>query len=210
MIQVILTDLGNVLTPFNRYRAADRLSRELVSMHADEIDRLLNLDEQAKKALYELETGAMKFDEFRIFMGKRFGSDLPKTNFAEIWADIFTRNEPVIRLWSRALERNHKLRLYALSDTDPIRLEWIIKLSGLSFAGAAASFMFGVRKPNRRMYKEAVSLAGCKPDECFFVDDVARYVQAAGEYGLVAHHYNLEDANRDDDLSAKLAHLNLL
>lgn len=210
MIQVILTDLGNVLTPFNRYRAADRLSRELVAMHADEINRLLNLDEQAVKALYELETGAITFDEFRIFIGKRLGSDLPETRFAEIWADIFTRNEPVIRLWKKALQKNSDLRLYALSDTDPIRLEWIIKLSELRFDGAVASFMFGVRKPDRQMYEEAVNLAGCEPGECFFVDDVVRYIRAAGEYGLVAHHYNLEDANRDQNLSAKLVHLNLL
>ncbi len=48
------------------------------------------------------------------------------------------------------------------------------------------SYEVGAAKPSARIYQEAIRRAGCRPEECFFTDDIALYVDAARQHGIDA------------------------
>ena len=41
-------------------------------------------------------------------------------------------------------------------------------------------------KPQPEIYRVAVSRAGCRPEECFYTDDIPAYVDAARALGIDA------------------------
>jgi putative hydrolase of the HAD superfamily len=41
-------------------------------------------------------------------------------------------------------------------------------------------------KPQPRIFQAAIALAGCRPEECFYTDDIADYVAAAQNLGIDA------------------------
>jgi putative hydrolase of the HAD superfamily len=41
-------------------------------------------------------------------------------------------------------------------------------------------------KPSPLIYQKAVELAGCRPEECFFTDDISEYVEGARKFGIDA------------------------
>ncbi|MCA9060255.1 MAG: HAD family phosphatase, partial [Planctomycetaceae bacterium] len=47
----------------------------------------------------------------------------------------------------------------------------------------------GALKPEPRIYEAALAVAQCRPDECFYTDDIAAYVQKATTFGIHAHVY---------------------
>lgn len=202
-IRAIITDLGNVVTPFDRRLCAVGLHETLVKDRSiDEIDRLLNTSEEAVEALRRFEIGASTEAAFLAALEATFGCELPVKTFWPIWCGMFTRNEPVIRLWLRVRRTNANVRLIALSDTDPRRLAWMVSLSGLRFDGHVTSYRVKQRKPHADTYAEAVRLARCPPEACLFVDDVPAYVEGARANGLKAHHYDPADHERDTKLRA--------
>ncbi len=205
MIKALITDLGNVVAPFDRMKAAVALNRAFIpSKSAKEIHALINTDASAIELLEAFETGQVLPNEFLSTLEKRLEHTLPTNMFWFIWCNIFWRNEPVVTLWRTARQQSHSLRLIALSDTDPYRLAWLKNLSKLDFDDAVASFMVGHRKPHKSMYQEAVACARCDAGECLFVDDVLRYVEGARELGLQAYHYDMRDSQRDEKLCTML------
>jgi FMN phosphatase YigB (HAD superfamily) len=47
----------------------------------------------------------------------------------------------------------------------------------------------GVCKPDKKIYQHVIKDLGCKPSEILFVDDSLSHVQAAGDMGMITHHY---------------------
>jgi HAD superfamily hydrolase (TIGR01509 family) len=41
-------------------------------------------------------------------------------------------------------------------------------------------------KPDPAIYQAAITAAGCRPEECFFTDDIAAYVDGARSMGIDA------------------------
>ena len=48
------------------------------------------------------------------------------------------------------------------------------------------SFEWGARKPERKIFEAALEIAGCRPEECFYTDDIVAYIEAARELGMKA------------------------
>ena len=48
------------------------------------------------------------------------------------------------------------------------------------------SYKVGALKPSPTIYAEALSHARCAPEECFFTDDIAAYVEGARSAGIDA------------------------
>ncbi len=59
-------------------------------------------------------------------------------------------------------------------------------------------------KPDHRVYRLASDRLGLLPEECLFIDEFERNVEAAREVGMTAVHYRV---HRGDDLAAQLADL---
>lgn len=52
----------------------------------------------------------------------------------------------------------------------------------------------GACKPDKKIYQHVIDHLGCKPSEILFVDDSLSHVQAAGELGMITHHYKSFEA----------------
>jgi HAD superfamily hydrolase (TIGR01509 family) len=48
------------------------------------------------------------------------------------------------------------------------------------------SYEVKAMKPQSAIFQAAVDRAGCRPEECFYTDDIAAYVEAARELGIDA------------------------
>jgi putative hydrolase of the HAD superfamily len=80
--------------------------------------------------------------------------------------------------------RGRGIRLACVTDNGP-RIEALHDELGLRefFEVYAISAVLGCTKPDPRMYRHASDGLGLRPEECFFVDDVAELVAAAHELG---------------------------
>jgi HAD superfamily hydrolase (TIGR01509 family) len=68
------------------------------------------------------------------------------------------------------------------------------------FDGYVLSYEVGSLKPAPEIYREAIARAGCRPEECFFTDDLLANVEAARQEGMEAVQFQ-----SFDQLQAELA-----
>ena len=54
------------------------------------------------------------------------------------------------------------------------------------FHGTVLSYEVRALKPSPAIYREAIARAECRPEECFFTDDIADYVAGAKREGIDA------------------------
>lgn len=70
------------------------------------------------------------------------------------------------------------------------------------FDDVVCSAIVGLAKPDPAIYLLAAERLGVPPEECLFVDDASRNVEAAAALGMTAVHYRI---HHGDDLAAQLA-----
>jgi glucose-1-phosphatase len=83
---------------------------------------------------------------------------------------------------------SERYRLLLLSNTNPIHFEMLRDAYPLlrHFDDYVLSYQVGALKPSARIYQEAIARAYCRPEECFFTDDIAAYTDAARQHGIDA------------------------
>ena len=81
------------------------------------------------------------------------------------------------------LSRSFKLGI--ISDTWP-SIEPQLEMLGVNpyFSFRTYSFTFGVMKPDKTLYLDALSQCGCEAHETVFIDDSVRNLQGAAELGI--------------------------
>jgi FMN phosphatase YigB (HAD superfamily) len=106
--------------------------------------------------------------------------------FCDIFNCVFTKETLVPESLLKRIRARHRLLL--LSNTNPIHFSTIDMSYPLMrhFHGSVLSYRVGAQKPSPRIYQEAIRLAGCRPEECFFTDDIASFVDAAQREGIDA------------------------
>lgn len=92
--------------------------------------------------------------------------------------------------------RRHGLRTGLLSNAE------VLDVPGGLFDAVVVSGEVGVAKPDRRSFELVAARLGLEPAECVFVDDLADYVRAAANAGMVGVHHR--------DVATTLAELSVL
>ncbi len=179
MHKAILFDLGRVLVHFD-FQIGYATLEGLCGYPAAEIPRRL-----APSGLVErFESGRVEprafFDEFRSTLGV----DLEYERFCEIWSSIFTH---AILPESLLKGLSARYRMVLLSNTNALHFgmirEWYPHLLW-HFDALVLSYEVGAMKPQPAIFEAAVAAAGCAPEECFYTDDIAPYVEAARAQGI--------------------------
>jgi putative hydrolase of the HAD superfamily len=181
MIKAILLDLGNVIVPidFDRCHAA---FSEVSSLPPAEIPARLRPTGLGER----FETGRMSPEEFADEVCAALGMRAGYPQFWEIWSTIFL---PVPLLSESLLEGlRRRQRLVLLSNTNAVHFQYAQERYPLlrHFDDFVLSYRVGATKPSPAIYREAVARAGCRPEECFFTDDVGKFVEAARREGIDA------------------------
>ncbi len=129
------------------------------------------------------------------------GGPLPPLH--QQWRDSWTIIQENVDL-IRALRPPYRIGI--LSNTD-VSLEERIR-DGLGildlFDNVISSAVVGLAKPDHRIYRLAAERLRLAPEECVFIDDAERNVEAAREVGMAGVHFRV---HRGDDLAAQLAEL---
>ena len=177
-ISTIVFDFGNVLGFFSHRRAAEQLA-VYSPLSADDI---LNryLDSQLED---DFESGRMSLAEFRALVRQRCHVRCSDAQLDLAIADMFTPNAEVCSLVPALKPR---YRLVLLSNTNELhavhfRRQFADTLA--HFDTLVLSHEVGLRKPCPDIYAHCHNVAGSRPSECVFVDDLPANIEAARACG---------------------------
>lgn len=180
-MKTIIFDLGKVIVPFDFNRGYAAMAPVCGYAAADIRGRIGETD-----LVERFESGLIEPEDFvrQLSAHLNFRSDY--AGFCDIWSSIFLPETLVPESLIEGLKKRYRLVL--LSNTNAIHFEMVRKNYPLlrHFDAFVLSYEVGAMKPSPVIYERAVREAGCKPEECFFTDDIAAYVEAAKQFGIDA------------------------
>ena len=179
--KALIFDLGKVLVPFDFQRGYDRL-QPLCGYPAAEIRRRIG----NTGLVPQLESGQIASRDFVSRLGTALDVSFDYAQFCEIWSSIFLPGTLIPESLIVGLKKRYPLVL--LSNTNEMHFEMLERNYPIlgHFENRALSHEVGALKPSPLIYQKAVELAGCRPEECFFTDDVPEYVEGARKLGIDA------------------------
>ena len=181
MIKTVIFDLGKVIIPFDFARGY-RAMEGLCKYPAAEIPKRIGTTDLVNR----FESGQVEPRDFVDQLCRQLELNVDYDGFCEIWSGIFLP-EPLIPESMLAGIRE-RYRLLLLSNTNAIHFQMLKQKYSLlrHFDDMVLSYEVGALKPSPVIYREAIARAQCRPEECFFTDDIAAYVDAARQEGIDA------------------------
>jgi glucose-1-phosphatase len=181
MQKAIIFDLGKVLIDFD-FQRAYRALESLCPYPAAEISKRL----AATNLIERFETGLVEPRDFVEQFSGILDLPLDYDRFCRIWSGIFT----VTLIPESMLEGlAARYRLLLLSNTNALHFEMLRRNYGPMlghFHHLILSYEVHAMKPRPEIFQAAVERAGCRPEECFYTDDIPAYVEAARQMGIDA------------------------
>jgi len=176
-ISTFIFDLGGVIVDVDFPKCARKLAR-LSGAGQEEILAFLN-----SGVHWRYNNGDLSPAEFHDALESRFHFGVSQPRFFRIWAHIFKLKRGTAAL-IRSLASRYQLCL--LSNTDPVHFEYIrqrYRVMGL-FDLFVLSYEEQVSKPEKEIYLRALARCRATPEQCVFIDDLPRNVDAARGLGI--------------------------
>lgn len=179
--KALLFDLGNVCLPFDHGRMVRQVA-ELFAAPARDVESAL----LGGTTLADIECGRMTDAELHRSLCSQLGVDVPASDLFRAASDIFMADPQMEDLLAEL--SGCDLPLILVSNTSGPHIEFVREeFTTLShFDTLVLSYEVGAAKPERAFYDRAFDAAGCRPEECFYTDDILAYVDAAREIGVDA------------------------
>jgi FMN phosphatase YigB (HAD superfamily) len=193
MIKSVIFDLGKVIVPFDFMRGY-RALEPLCGYPAAEIPKRL----AATDLVIRFESGEIAPEDFVARLSEVLEIRIDYSRFCELWSSIFLPHTLIPDELFEALRKRHRLVL--LSNTNAIHFEMLERSYTFfqHFDDMVLSFRVGAMKPSPVIYREAIARAQCRPEECFFTDDIPAYVEGAKQAGIDAVQFqNCEQLERE-------------
>jgi HAD superfamily hydrolase (TIGR01549 family) len=180
VIRAVVFDLGRVLLWFDN----GLFLRALAERSGRSVEEVREIAHANLGLIRGFDSGAVTADDFRAGVCSALGLDLEAEEFWSVYADIFTVHAPGLDAARRL--RSTGLKLVLLSNTDPVRYEFVRRRFPETqfFDAYILSYEVGRLKPDPGIYLEAARRAGCAPGECVFIDDLAENVAGAEAVGM--------------------------
>jgi HAD superfamily hydrolase (TIGR01549 family) len=181
-------DLGKVLVDFSFERLCRQVG-EAAGMDPQEVQNALSAGLQL-----DYETGKLDSREFHEAFCRQTRTEPGCETFSRAYNDIFT---PIASMWPVvALLYQAGYRLGILSNTCDGHWNHCLRryhLLRAFFTVQALSHEIGAVKPDAAIFLRAAELAGCRPEEIFYTDDIAGHVAGARGVGMDAVVYSSTD-----------------
>src|ERR1017187_8131175 len=181
MHKAILLDLGRVLIDFDFGRGYRALAGSC-PYTAEEIPRRL----AGTGLVGPFETGVGEARDFVDQMCRILELKVEYDQFRGIWSSIFT---DILIPESMLAGLGKHYRLVLVSNTNALHFEMIRETYGhllRHFDDLVLSYEGHAMKPQPEIFQAAVECAGCRPEECFYTDDIMAYIDAARRMGIDA------------------------
>lgn len=182
-IDTVFFDIGNVLLSFDFAHASRKLAK-MTRLGEAEITWMVAAT--AERTGYE--TGKCSSDEFMKEITNKLGIRVTRSEFREIWGDIFIENAEMVAL-ARSLRGVKKRHL--LSNTNELHVEFFTEKFPIisEIEGFTYSHQEKMGKPDARIYQRALERAGADAAHSLFIDDREENVVAARQIGMRSVHY---------------------
>jgi glucose-1-phosphatase len=180
MHKAILFDLGKVLVPFD-FKLGYQALEKCCPHNVDEIRRRIKLT----GLVTPFEKGLIEPAEFVARLSAALDLDLDYEGFRQAWCCIFYGQNVPDEMLQHLAER---YRLSLLSNTNILHFQLIQARYPMLryFHDCVLSYEVHAMKPEPEIFQAAIARAGCRPEECFFTDDLAENVEAARHEGIDA------------------------
>jgi glucose-1-phosphatase len=181
MIKTVIFDLGKVIIPFDFKRGYQGLEN-VCGYPAAEIPRRIATTDLVQR----FESGLVDPKDFVEQLSRVLDLHINYDQFCQIWSSIFLPDPLIPESLLEGISKRYRLLL--LSNTNAIHFDMLEKSYPLlrHFHHMVLSYRVGAMKPEPAIFREAIARAECRPDECFFTDDIAEYVAAAKREGIDA------------------------
>jgi putative hydrolase of the HAD superfamily len=181
LFKAIIFDLGKVIVPFEIQRGYAALQPHC-GFPAEELPQRI----AATGIVHLFEEGRISSEDFVRQFSEALGLKIGYVRFCELWSSIFLPDPLVPEELLEGLRRRYRLLL--LSNTNAIHFAMLRDNYPIlrHFDDFILSYEVGAMKPDPRIYQAAIERAGCRPEECFFTDDMAPFVEAARRAGIDA------------------------
>ncbi|MEW6534331.1 MAG: HAD family phosphatase [Candidatus Auribacterota bacterium] len=184
-IEAVICDLGNVILFFDWATAYTKLEK-ITGLPGLEIVRRIAV----QPFIHEYETGQISSEEAFRHVQKQLDSHIAYPDFKEVWSDIFSPNDDMIRLLHRLSE---SVRLVLLSNTNELHFSFIEEHFAYAISPfenrIVLSYRSGYVKPHPRIFEHALAHAGVPANQCLFIDDIQAYTDAAKSLGMNSIQY---------------------
>jgi len=180
MIKSIVFDFGDIFINLDK----EATFKELAKLGVDQItDDILAIAHQYEK-------GEISTDYFIDFFHENF--KINKSDLVRAWNAILL-DFPKHRLqFLKELVASNKYRLFLLSNTNEMHIEWIRNNWGIElfqdfkncFEQFYLSHEIHFRKPNADIFEFILKENKLKAEETFFIDDTLENTIAAGKLGI--------------------------
>ena len=201
MIRAVVSDLGRVVLWFDNAVFLRKLA-EKAGRPFEDVRAAVHGDLALIRAF---DGGAVTPAGFHERVTAAVGATVTHGEFYGIYNDIFTPNPAAIDVLARIKAAGYATLL--LSNTDPERFGFVRRRfpEVLFFDAYVLSYELRLLKPDPAIYLAAARAAGCRPDECVFIDDMEENVAGALAAGFAAGIRYLPET----DLAAELRKLGL-
>jgi glucose-1-phosphatase len=181
VIKTVIFDLGKVLIPFDFSRGY-RAMEQHCGYPAAEIPKRI----AATDLVHRFETGLVEPRDFVEQLSRMLDLRVTYEQFCEIWSSIFLPDTLVPESLLAGIRERY--RMLVLSNTNAIHVDMVRQNYPLlrHFHDLVLSYEVKAMKPSPAIYREAIARAGCRPEECFFTDDIPAYVEGARREGIDA------------------------
>jgi putative hydrolase of the HAD superfamily len=177
VIHTVIFDLGGVYFTEG--------VKQFVAKMADRF----SISEQAVRAMVDGEagtkyrTGDMTPAEFWASAMQYWTLTVPTDEVTQMWLSGYVPIEGTVRIVD-TLKSDYELLF--LSDNAPDRISYLESRYHFigKFKAGVFSHMLGVRKPDPKMYKEALRLASHPAEECVYIDDRPHLLEPAKALGM--------------------------
>ena len=177
-IKAVIFDFGNVICAFDNRRFLEAIAPACGQSVAD----LHSLIYERSDLPRAYESGAIGSAEFLAGISALCGHDFPEADFLQAYTNIFTSIETTFDL-IRQLKPRYKLGL--ISDTGPWHAD-VIRASEVYplFDAVTLSCEVGARKPDPRLFEDALGKLDLLAEECVYIDDRRPFARAATDHLL--------------------------
>lgn len=181
MIKTIIFDLGNVVIFVSNVCAGLKISEyNFLKRHL------------IRAKIKEYEKGKISTEEFYTWFNKKTRRNIDISRLDNMFEDVFSLNEKMGSLLKK-LKNNY--RIIALSNTNEANYDFVLKKYDILtiFDDYVLSYKVGYLKPEKKIYELALEKALCKPEECVFIDDRKKFVNAAKKLGINSIQYDYKN-----------------
>jgi glucose-1-phosphatase len=175
-------DLGMVLLEFS----VERMLRQMADVSGTNPDAMrAALFSNGLQARYE--AGKITSREFYESICDETGTKPDYHALGRAAAEIFWPNLPMFSIVTQLRQAGYRIGI--LSNTCECHWDYCFnnyRVISEGFHVYALSYRIGAIKPEAKIFHAAAEMAGCRPEEIFFVDDIPGHIEGAKAVGFDA------------------------